>query len=109
MAGWFAALVGPRLVLLVFGSEVITTRTVAAIVAAGSWLALVALFFTLVLVSSARTNLVTGAWLVGLLVAGGWSLLGPGDILTRVAWAFCLAELATITVMVIADGRKILR
>lgn len=106
LAGAFGALVGPRLVLIVFGSEVVVSRHVAAVVAAGSGLALIALFYTLILVSSARTALLTGAWMIGLVVAGGWSLLGPGNPVERVAWAFCLAEVATITTMVLSGATR---
>jgi O-antigen/teichoic acid export membrane protein len=102
LAGVFGAVSGPGLVRFVFGGEVIVSGTVAAAVSAGSWLALVSLCYTLMLIAGARTSLVTGAWVVGLVAGGAWSMLGPGDPVVRVAWAFCLAEAVTITTMVAA-------
>jgi hypothetical protein len=101
---------GPALLRLVFGPDVDLPGGIVAVVAAGSLIALAVLFAMLLLVAAARVAVISVAWLAASAAAVAWCLAGPGSPLTRVVWAFAVAEALALAVMLAVplgrDGRS---
>ncbi|MDP9494649.1 MAG: hypothetical protein M3P87_05350 [Actinomycetota bacterium] len=96
IVGW---LVGPDVVILLFGEEFAPSSTVAMFAAAGVMAAAAAQIAGQVLVAEARTSRLSAAWFGGLL-AGVVALLvlgGQADV--RVAIAFAIGEVVALILM----------
>jgi len=94
--GWLA---GPGFLRLVFGPDIELSGGMVAVVAAGSLVALAALFYTLVLVAGTRVAVVPTAWGAAFVVWIVWCLVGPGSALARVVWGFFAAEVVSLVIM----------
>jgi hypothetical protein len=107
LGGVFGATVGPNLVHLVFGAEVSLPPELVGVVAAGSTVALGSLFYMLLLVAAGRSGSITLPWAAAVVVGLGWAMVGPSTPLTRVTWAFAIAEVVAFVVMVILGSRAL--
>lgn len=85
-------LAGPVLLRVIFGSQVRLSGSVAALVAAGSAVALANLVQTVGLLAQGRSGAVTRAWLLGLLGGAVVLVLAATDLLAQTAWAFAATE-----------------
>jgi O-antigen/teichoic acid export membrane protein len=94
------AVLGPAVVVMLFGSDFEPGRALAAFAASGMVLASVSLLAGQVLVARGRTLLLAAAWLAGFAVAAVALLpaVGPADV--RVARAFVLGEVAALGAIV---------
>jgi hypothetical protein len=106
LAGAFGALVGPWLLRLVFGSSVEVTSEVAAVLAAGSTLAVANVVLMVAALAGHRPLRVATAWagavLVGLAAA---LLLSAQDAVARTSAVFLATEVAaTLALAVVAWG-----
>jgi O-antigen/teichoic acid export membrane protein len=100
------ALVGPALVRLVFGSDVVLSVTVSALVALGSALSLGNLALMVLVMARNRTSIAVRSWLLAV-VAGGVVLVlvplaGVGESVTT-SWAFVAAEAAALAGLLAGD------
>lgn len=86
--------VGPWLVQVVFGADVVVADHVAALVAAGSVVALGTLALSLLTMARGATAPMTMVWLAAVLVAALVVATRPYDPVTDVALAFLSAEVA---------------
>jgi O-antigen/teichoic acid export membrane protein len=89
LVGW---LIGPEVMVLLFGEEAEPTRIVATLAAGGVMAAAAAQVTSQVLVAEGRTSRLAWAWLGGLTVALIVLLLTTGEPDTRVAIAFISGE-----------------
>jgi O-antigen/teichoic acid export membrane protein len=99
LAAVFGAIVGPDLIGLVFGSDVSLPSDLVGVVAAGSTVALGGLFSTLLLIAVGRGGAVIFPWVGAFVVGFAWAILGPGQPLDRVTWAFLVAEVVAFALM----------
>jgi O-antigen/teichoic acid export membrane protein len=100
-------LLGPRVVVLLFGAEFEPSTGLAALAAAGMVLASVSLLAGQVLVARGRTLLLATAWLVGFAVAAAALIPDLGGADLRAARAFVLGETAALVAIVwAAVGRR---
>jgi O-antigen/teichoic acid export membrane protein len=106
VAAAIGAAAGPALVRLVFGPEVRLDGASAALVAAGSALALGNLVLTIVTIARSRSAALTMAWVLA--VAGGAVpfLAVPEPALARVCWAFVTAEAVAFAALLITEVRS---
>jgi hypothetical protein len=88
-AAWWA---GPWLVALVFGSDVVLTRSVAAVLAAGTTFAMANTVVAVMLVTMSRSAALVRAWLSAGVVGAGWMVLAPLDVVASVATLFLVME-----------------
>lgn len=98
--------VGPALVRLVFGPDVVLSATVGALVALGSAVALGNLALMVMVMARNRTSIAVGSWALAV-VAGGVVLLlvplsGVGESVTT-SWAFVAAEAAAFVGLLAGD------
>ena len=107
LAGLLAASIGPDLLQVLFGAQV--SRLQAALLAAGSVLAVANLVTAVVALVFGRAGVGAGAWL-GAVLAGASVLLvaRPEDVADRVATAFLVAE-ATAWAMLLIGVVHVLR
>lgn len=96
LAGW---LIGPEVMVLLFGEEAEPTRIVATLAAGGVMAAAAAQVTSQVLVAEGRTSRLAWAWLGGLVVALAVLLLTTGEPDTRVAIAFMAGETTALGLM----------
>lgn len=94
--GW---LVGPQVMVLLFGAEAEPTQIVATLAAGGVMAAAAAQITSQVLVAEGRTSRLAWAWLGGLVVALVVLLLTSGAPDTRVAVAFLVGEVTALVLM----------
>jgi O-antigen/teichoic acid export membrane protein len=92
VAAALGATIGPSLLSLVFGPDVVLGATTTAVVAAASALALCSLFLTLTIVAAARVATVSAAWAVSAVAGGAYLAGGLGSPVDTVAVAFLVAE-----------------
>ena len=107
LGGVFGATVGPNLIGLVFGAEVSLAPELVGVVAAGSTVALGSLFCMLLLIAAGRSGSITLPWAVAVVVGIGWAIVGPGPPLTRVTWAFAIAEVVAFLSLVLVGRRAL--
>lgn len=97
-AGYFA---GPPLVALLMGAEYRPTALLAALAAAGTVLATVALFIQQILVAMKATGRLAVAWLAALACAAlTVALTGSLNAMLRVGWAFLVGEVLAFALLV---------
>ncbi len=104
----FGAAAGPEMVRIIFGAGVRLSPPTAALIVAGSALALANLLASVGLIAHARGGAVLGCWTIAC-VAGAVPLLADGDVLTRVVVAFVVAESVAFAAMVVDDSRQLRR
>ena len=106
IAGWT---LGPDAVATVFGDEFRPSAAIAALIATGMAGAVLAQLLGQLLVSEGRTATLARRWAVGLLVATGVILVGPGiigsDPAVTVSAAFAAGELSAAAAMARGDRR----
>jgi hypothetical protein len=105
-AAAFAAIAGPPLVRVVFGSDVDVPSEVAVPIVAGCILALGVLALTLLLVTEHRGVTAFVAAAGGMLVCGLAIAFESGSISHRVALAFLLAEVATFFLLFVFTASR---
>lgn len=101
VAGGVGWTVGPQVVSLFFGREFAPRGLVAALAAAGVIAASSAQITGQVLVAGGRTGRLASAWIVGLAVALGVSLVAPGGPDAVVALAFAAGEVTAFGVVAV--------
>jgi len=102
------AVAGPEMVRIIFGAEVRLSQPMAALIVAGSALAVANLLASVGLIAHARGGAVLGCWTIAC-VAGAIPLLVDGAALTRVVVAFVVAESVAFAAMVVDDSRQLRR
>jgi O-antigen/teichoic acid export membrane protein len=101
-----AASVGPALIRLVFGSDVVLGVGTTTLVAVGSALALTNLVSTLMVLAQNRAHAVARAWAVALVTGGlGFAALVALPPLDRTVWAFVVAESMALVALLVEEGR----
>ena len=99
-------LVGADAVGLLLGDEFRPTAELAALAAAGTTVATVALFEQQVLIAMRSTRLMAAAWVVAIAVAGAALLIGGSSASLRVGRAFLIGEVTALVALTIAVMRK---
>jgi len=107
LAALFAWVWGLPVLRALFGSGIDLPRAPLLVIAAGSAVAVGTLVQTLVLIGRARWDVIVGSWALALAAAVPWMLLGPGDVLGRVTWAFLIAETVAYLAMMLAETRAL--
>lgn len=103
----FGMAAGPPLVALVFGAEVRPDPVVAAVVAAGSVVAVGTLALSLVAIGEGRGLRITHAWLAACMVASVVLLATPVPPVLTVAVAFLTAETIAFATLLWGGWRNI--
>ncbi len=93
---------GPALVELFLGEEFRPSATLAALAAAGTALATLALFVQQMLIASKATGRLAIAWLAGLVVAAVVVAVTGSTPSLRVGWAFLTGEAVAFSALVVA-------
>lgn len=104
-AAVLGAMIGPEVLTLVFGPEVVLSSTTMAIVAAGSVIAVCTLFLTLLMLAAARTGLISTSWTVAAAVGVALVLTGIGSPVDTVALGFLGAEAFALAAISVAAVR----
>jgi O-antigen/teichoic acid export membrane protein len=102
--GAAAAVVGPPVVAALFGQGSRPDALLAALLAAGTVLAIGNLGLNQLLVAAVRTNRIMIGWWTALLVNLAWVGLGPGVALHRVAVGFVIGELVAMIMLTVASS-----
>lgn len=101
LAAAVGAWLGPWLLPIVFGDEVSLSAGLCAVIAVASTVALATLVATVMVLAQARGGPLARSWLVaagvGLLVA----VVGPGAPLDRTVWAFLVAEVVALVLLLL--------
>jgi O-antigen/teichoic acid export membrane protein len=100
VAALAGAVLGPAVVVLLFGGDFEPGRALAAFAASGMVLASVSLLAGQVLVARGRTLLLAAAWLAGFVVAAVALVPAAGSADIRVARAFVFGEVAALSAIV---------
>jgi O-antigen/teichoic acid export membrane protein len=98
-----AAWLGPDVLTLIFGKNVVLGRVPTMIVALGSLLAMANLVFTLMVMAQNRAQAVARAWLIGVAAVAPVLLLTTYGPLGRTCAAFLVAEAAAFVALVIEE------
>ena len=98
-AALVGALAGPPLLPLVFGSDVTIAAGLAALLAAGSTVAMGNLAATLVVLAQGRSLALVRAWLVALLPGAVWFALSGAPALDRTVAAFLVVEVVAFALL----------
>jgi len=101
-AGALGGAIGPDLLTLVFGPEVILGDGTTAIVAAGSALAICTLFLTLLMLAAARTTLISAVWTFAAVAGIAVVMTGIGPPVHTVALGFLSAEIVALVAISLA-------
>ena len=106
LAGAFGALLGPWLLRLVFGSTVDVTSEVAAVLAAGSTLAVANVVLMVAALAGDQPLRVALAWAAAVAVgAAAMAVLTGSSAVTRTSVTFLAVEVAaTVALAVVAWG-----
>ncbi len=91
--GWW---IGPWLVALVFGDGVVLARGVAALLAAGTVLAMANLVLAVMIVAQARSAALVRGWAAAGVAGLVWVLVSPLAPVPGVAWLFVVVEGAAL-------------
>jgi len=102
VAAGLGGAIGPELLSLVFGPEVVLGGTTTAIVAAGSALATCTLFLTLLMLAAARTTLISAVWIFAAIAGIVVVMSGIGAPVDTVALGFLSAEIVALVVLSLA-------
>jgi O-antigen/teichoic acid export membrane protein len=101
-----AAWLGPEVLRLVFGDDVVLGPGQAAIVAAGCTLAVSSLVLAIGSLARNRAPSVARAWVAAVAVgAVGFVLMSGHDPLDRTVWTFLVIEAAALSALVLVDAR----
>jgi len=98
--GW---LLGPWVVQLVFGADVVLERSTAVPVAAGSALAMANLLLTLLVIARGRVLHLLRSWLVSLVPGAVLLVVTGADSSTAAASAFAVVEAAALVLLALSD------
>jgi O-antigen/teichoic acid export membrane protein len=98
-----AAWLGPDVLNLIFGKNVVLGRVPTMLVALGSLLAMANLVFTLMVMAQNRAVAVARAWLIGAAGVAPVLLLTSYSPLGRTCTAFLVAEVAAFVALVIEE------
>ena len=93
--------VGPPLVRVVFGEDVVLDRSVSTLVAAGSVLAVANLVASVLAIAHARSRATTAAWLAGVVLATPVLLSGLARDERIAAW-FLVVEAVALGVLLLS-------
>jgi O-antigen/teichoic acid export membrane protein len=96
--------VGPPLLKLVFGDDVVLSSGLALVIAVGSTVAMGNLVASLVVMAHGRTFGLVRSWLVAVVPAALWFALSGAPLLDRTCWAFLIAEAGTF-LLLLREGR----
>jgi O-antigen/teichoic acid export membrane protein len=99
------AWLGPPLLQLIFGADVVLSSSVSAVVAAASVVALSNLVISVALIAHSRAGSVAGVWCVGIAVAAAYFAWSDQSPLDRTVAAFLIAETAAFATGVAQDWR----
>ncbi|GAA1909028.1 hypothetical protein GCM10009815_00150 [Nocardioides marmoribigeumensis] len=91
-----AAWIGAWLVALVFGKDVVLGDGVAALLAAGTVLAMGNLVLAVMIVAQGRSAALVRGWAFGGVVGLAWMLVSPLSPVVDVAWLFVMVEGAAL-------------
>jgi O-antigen/teichoic acid export membrane protein len=105
LAAPVGAFVGRPVLPLVFGDDVRMSRTLCAVLASASTVAIAALVVTLLLIALDRTVGQVRAWLLAVVPGAVYFALWPADVLGRTCWAFLVVEVAAFAWMVVETAR----
>jgi O-antigen/teichoic acid export membrane protein len=105
LAALLAWWVGPWLVALVFGSDVVLEDRVAALLAAGTVVAMANLVLAVMLVAHGRSPALVRGWVAGAVAGLLWALLSPLSPLVGVAWLFVVVEGVALTWLAVEEVR----
>lgn len=103
--GLLAAWLGPPLLRLVFGDDVVLEAPAVVLVAVGSALAVANLVLTVLAMATSRPGAVVRAWLVGVAAAAVTFLLLDLGELERTSWTFLVAEAVAFLVLLVSAAR----
>jgi O-antigen/teichoic acid export membrane protein len=104
-AAALGGLAGPVLLRTIFGQGVQLRGSVAALVAAGSAMALANLVQTVGLLAQSRSGAVTRAWLLGLVGGATVLALSRVDLLAQTAWVFLATEAVAFAAFALEELR----
>ncbi len=113
LAGAGAAWLGPWLLRLVFGADVVLGHWQAAVVAVGCTVAIANLLLVVLALAQDRAGSVAASWLVSVVAAAAgfaalsrWNGLDAAD---RVVWAFLVAETLALLALGMSGSRAVRR
>lgn len=98
-----AAWLGPDVLTLIFGKNVVLGRGPTTVVALGSLLAMANLVFTLIVMAQNRAQAVARAWLIGVVAVAPVLALTSSSPLGRTCAAFLVAEAVAFVALVIEE------
>lgn len=101
-AGWWA---GPWLIALVFGSDVVVAAPVAAMLAAGTAIAMANTVVAVMLVAMSRTGALVRAWVAAGVVGACWMAVASLDAVASVALLFLVMEAVALTWLAAEQAR----
>jgi hypothetical protein len=107
IAGVVASVIGPPIIAVFFGEGVRPSGFVAAMMAAGTVLAIGNLGLNQVLVARVKTARITAGWWVGLIAMAAWMAFAPGSVLDRVAVGFVLGEAVALVMLTVASSSRL--
>lgn len=99
-ASWVALYVGPPLIGLIFGADTTPPSAVAAVVAAGSVVAVGNLALALLVIAQGVPGRLTGAWFAGVAALTFLLTISSSPPIERVSWAFLCGELVAFVILV---------
>ncbi len=100
------AWLGPPVMEIVFGDGVRLGAGQAALVAAGTVLAMSNLLLTLGLLARDRAGVVLVCWAVGIPMGALTHLVAGDDALTRTCWTFLAIEAVAFLALVLSEARS---
>ena len=107
VAGLAAAWLGPTVLRLVFGDDVVLDGRSTAIVAIGCTLAVANLVLMIVSLARDRASSVARAWLAAVVVgAVGFVAMSGLTPSARTLWSFLVIEAAALMLLVLVDARR---
>jgi O-antigen/teichoic acid export membrane protein len=105
LAAPVGALVGPKVLPLVFGGDVRMTGRLCAVLASASTVAVASLIITLLLIALGRTGGQVRAWLLAAVPGAAYFAIWPAPALDRSCWAFLVVEAGAFGWMVVEHAR----
>jgi O-antigen/teichoic acid export membrane protein len=105
LAAPVGALVGPRILPLVFGDDVRMAGRLTAVLASASTVAIGCLVTTLLLIALGRTGGQVRAWMLAAVPGAVYFALWPAPALDRSCWAFLVVEAIAFAWMVVEQAR----
>lgn len=109
VAGWAALYVGPPLIGLIFGADTTPPGVVAAVVGAGSVIAVGNLALALLVIARGVPGRLTRAWFAGVVALTLLLAISSSRPIERVSWAFLCGELVAFVILVAITWRDDVR